>query len=148
MNLIEEFTLTGKLNPPLPIGDVALGKRMYFDVTDGEITGERIQAKALGGGDWALMGPDGFTRLDVRIQAETHDGAYLYIQYVGLLKMKISVQEALSNGTCTNYGDQYFYTNPRIETCDERYAWLNSTFFIAEDRIIPGGVEYRIWRPG
>ncbi len=147
MNLIEEFTITGKLNPPVPIGDGPLGRRMYFEVIDGEVSGARIQAKALGGGDWALMGPDGFTRLDVRIQAETHDGAFLYIQYVGLLKMTESVQQALSNGTGTDYGEQYFYTNPRIETGDERYAWLNTTFFIAEGRIIPGGVEYRVWRP-
>ena len=48
----------------------------------------------------------------------------------------------------TDFGEQYFFTNPRIETGDERYAWVNTTFFIGEGHILPGlGVEYRVWRP-
>ena len=48
----------------------------------------------------------------------------------------------------TDFGDQYFFTNPRMETGDPRYAWVNTTFFIGEGRILPGlGVEYRVWRP-
>jgi hypothetical protein len=67
---------------------------------------------------------------------------------VGLLEANEAVQGALANGTGTEFGDQYFYTNPRIETGDERYAWLNTTFFIGEGRILPDlGVEYRVWRP-
>jgi hypothetical protein len=95
-----------------------------------------------------LIGPDGFLRVDVRFQVETHDGAFLYIQYTGLLEANEAVQGALANGTGTEFSDQYFYTNPRIETGDERYAWLNTTFFIGEGRILPDlGVEYRVWRP-
>ncbi len=42
----------------------------------------------------------------------------------------------------------YLFTNPRIKTGDERYAWVNTTFFIGEGHILPGlGVEYRVWRP-
>jgi Protein of unknown function (DUF3237) len=34
------------------------------------------------------------------------------------------------------------------ETGDPRYAWVNTTFFIGEGRVLPGlGVEYRVWRP-
>jgi hypothetical protein len=148
MNLVEEFTLTVALKPPLPVGDGPIGTRMYFDVASGEITGKRVKAKLLGGGEWALVGPDGFLRPDVRLQAETQDGAYLYIQYSGLLSMNESVQSAMANGTGTEYEDQYWYTNPRMETGDPRYAWLNTTFFVAQGRILPNlGVEYRVWRP-
>ena len=91
--------------------------------------GERLNGKVLGGGEWALIGPDGFLRVDVRMQVQTDDDAFLYVQYVGLLGMTDTVQTALASGTGTNFGDQYFYTNPRIETGDERYAWLNTTFF-------------------
>ena len=56
------------------------------------------------------------------------------------------VQGALESGTGTDFGDQYFLTNPRIETGDERYAWANTTFFIGEGHILPGlGVENRVW---
>jgi hypothetical protein len=148
MKLVQEFTASAILNPPLPIGAGPIGTRMYYGVTGGGVTGERLNGKIVGGGEWALIGPDGFLRVDVRLQVETHDGAYLYIQYTGLLEVNEAVQAALANGTGTDYGDQYFFTNPRIETGDERYAWVNTTFFIGEGHIAPNhGVEYRVWRP-
>ena len=148
MNLVEEFTFKAQLKPPLPVGAGPIGTRMYYDVSGGEVIGDRIRGKLLGGGEWALIGPDGFLRPDVRLQVETHDGAYLYIQYLGLLELNEKVQSALANGTGTEYGDQYFFTNPRIETGDERYEWVNTTFFIGEGRILPNSsVEYRVWRP-
>jgi len=112
------------------------------------VAGDRLRGGLVGGGEWALIGPDGFLRIDVRLQVETHDGAHLYIQYSGLLGLNEAVQAALASGAGTDYGDQYFFTNPRLETGDERYAWVNTTFFIGEGRIFPGlGVEYRVWRP-
>lgn len=148
MNLVKEFTFTGMLKPPLPIGAGPTGTRMYFDVTSGAITGDRLRGTLLGGGEWALLGPDGFVRIDVRLQVETHDGAHLYIQYTGLLEFNEAVQRAFASGAGTDFGEQYFFTNPRIETGDERYAWVNTTFFIGEGHILPKlGVEYRVWRP-
>jgi len=148
MKLVHECTLRATLKPPVPVGAGPTGTRMIYEVAGGEIEGERVRGKLLGGGEWALIGPDGFLRVDVRLQAETHDGAYLYIQYTGLLEMNEAFQNATSGGTGTEYGDHHFYTNPRFETGDARYAWLNTTFFVGEGRILPDpAVEYRIWRP-
>lgn len=148
MNFVHEFTCNAVLAPPLPIGAGPIGTRMYYGVTSGEVVGDRLRGKVLGGGEWALIGPDGFLRVDVRLQAETHDGAHLYIQYVGLLELNDAVQGALASGSGTDFGDQYFFTNPRFETGDERYAWLNTTFFVGEGRLLPDpGVEYRVYRP-
>ncbi len=148
MKLVQECSFTAMLKPPLPIGAGPIGTRMYYDVVGGELTGDRLRGKLLGGGEWALIGPAGFLRIDVRLQVETHDGAHLYIQYVGLLALNEAVQRALETGGGTDYGDQDFFTNPRMETGDPRYAWVNTTFFVGEGRIRPGlGVEYRVWRP-
>jgi hypothetical protein len=148
MNLKHEFTFTAMLKPPLLIGAGPIGTRMYLEVIGGEITGERLRGTLFGGGEWALIGADGFLRADVRLQGETHDGANFYIQYTGLLEFNETVQNALANDLGTDFDEQYFVTNPRIETGDERYAWLNTTFFIGEGHILPGhGVEYRVWRP-
>jgi len=148
MNLVHEFTFTANLRPPVPIGAGPIGTRMYYEISDGEMTGNRLRGTLLGGGEWALIGPDGFLRVDVRLQVRTHDDAYLYAQYTGLLEINAAVQGALANGTGTKYGDQYFFTNPRLETGDARYAWVNTTFFIGEGHLLPGsGVEYRVWRP-
>lgn len=148
MKLVEECTFRATLKPPVPVGAGPLGTRMVYEVASGVIEGERLRGRLLGGGEWALIGPDGFLRVDVRVQAETHDGAHLYLQYVGLLEMNDAVQNALASGKGTDYDDQHFYTNPRFETGDPRYAWLNTTFFVGEGRILPElGVEYRVWRP-
>ena len=45
MNLIQEFTLGAPLEPPLEVGNVPTGTRIYFGVGEGYIKGERINAK-------------------------------------------------------------------------------------------------------
>lgn len=148
MELVQECTFYATLKPPLPVGAGPIGTRMYYEVSGGEVSGERLRGTVVGGGEWALIGPDGFLRVDVRVQIATHDGAYVYAQYHGLLELNAAVQGAIEHGTGTDYGDQYFFTNPRLECGDERYAWVNTTFFVGEGRIRPGlGVEYRVWRP-
>ena len=148
MKLIQECEFTGLLKPPLPVGAGPIGTRMCYEIVGGEVTGDRLRGKVSGGADWGLIGPDGFLRLDVRTQIETNDGAHIYVQYLGLLEVNEKVQAALANGTGTEFGDQYFYTNPRLETGDERYAWVNTTFFVGEGRVMPDlSVGYRIWRP-
>lgn len=148
MNLVHEFTLRATLKPPLAIGAGPIGTRMYYELSGGEVVGDRLQGAIRGGGEWALIGPDGYLRVDVRAQVETHDGAFLYVQYVGLLEMNATVQNAIGSATGTEFTDQHFYTNPRFETGDARYSWLNTTFFVGEGRIFPGlAVEYRVWRP-
>lgn len=148
MKLVQECTFRATLKPPLPIGAGPLGTRIYYEIDSGEMSGERLTGKVISGGEWALLGPDGYIRVDVRLQVQTHDGALIYMQYFGLLEMNEKVQAALASGASTNYGDHTFFTNPRMETGDGRYAWVNRTFFIGEGRLLPNlAVEYRVWRP-
>jgi hypothetical protein len=147
MNLEYEFSYIATLKEPLQIGAGPFGMRSYFEVTGGSFEGKRLNGKLLpGGGDWILIGVDGYGRIDVRAQFVTHDGAALYSQYTGLLHMNDKVAEALASGRATDYGDQYFRTTPRFETGDARYSWINQTIFVAEGRIAPGGVEYKVYR--
>jgi hypothetical protein len=97
------------------------------------------------GADWILIGPDGVGRLDVRATIETHDGANLYVSYSGLLHMTDNVVQALGSGQFTEFGETYFYVNPRFETGDPRYAWLNSVFIVSQGRVGPSRVEYRVF---
>jgi hypothetical protein len=46
----------------------------------------------------------------------------------------------------TDFDDHYYRTTPRLETGDERYAWVNQTVFVGRGRIIPGGVGYEVYR--
>ena len=63
----------------------------------------------------------------------------------GLLEFNDKMNAAFAAGTGTEYGDAYFMTQPRFETGDERYAWLNRLVTVGEGRLIPSGVEYRLY---
>lgn len=149
MNLDYEFSYRAKLKAPLAVGPGPYGTRHFFEVSEGEFEGKRLKGKLTsGGGDWLLVGTDGFGRLDVRAQFVTTDGAAFYLRYEGVLEMNDKVQAAISspNGS-TDYGDHYFRTCPRFETGDSRYAWLNQTLFVAEGHLLPGPtVEYQVYR--
>ena len=75
-------------------------------------------------------------------------GWELPVQYSGILEITPKTQAVMTGGdTPTEYGDHYFFTNPRLETGDERYAWVNQTMFIGQGRILSGpAVEYRVYR--
>lgn len=148
MKLVEEFSFNIKAAEPITIGDGPFGTRTVIGILGGEVSGDRIRGKMLGGADCGILGADDFLRIDVRAHIETHDGASLYIKYKGFLEISDKLQAALANGTPTEFGDQYCYIHPQIETGDERYHWVNSTFFVGEGKArADGGPQFRVWRP-
>ncbi|HYB91588.1 MAG TPA: DUF3237 domain-containing protein [Candidatus Binataceae bacterium] len=147
MNLEHEFSYVADLKEPLQIGPGPFGNRNFYEVTGGTVEGKRLKGKLLtGGGDWLLVGPDGFGRLDVRAQILTDDGAVIYVYYTGIVQMNEKVAQATAAGRSTDYGDQYFRTAPRLESGDPRYAWVNQSIFVAEGRVGPHRVEYKVYR--
>jgi hypothetical protein len=135
------------LEPPVEIGAVPFGTRQIFDVKGGTCDGPRLKGKLLpSGGDWLLLGHDGVGRLDVRGTLETDDGARIYIQYFGIIVLNEKAAQALAEGRETSYGDTYFMTQPRFETGDPSYAWLNSIVAVAEGRVLQNAVEYRVFQ--
>ena len=150
MELTLEFTYEAELGESLMIGNGPYGTRLSVSVAGGWAKGDRISGTLVGGGgDWALIGPDGYARLDVRGQIRTDDGALLYITYGGVMEINERVMAALASPEVeTSYDDQYYRATPRIETGDERYAWANQTVFLSKGRITRKGVEYEVYRVG
>jgi hypothetical protein len=148
MELIHEFTFTARLGEAVPVGPGPYGVRRIREVLGGEVTGERINGRVgTGGADWVLVGPDGWGRLDVRLTIQTDDGAHIYVQYLGVIEYNDAAHAANAGERSSDYGDHYFRTAPRLETGDERYAWVNRTLFVGEGRLHPGPVvEYRVHR--
>jgi len=146
MKLEHLVTYRADLKPPVAVGKGPLGTRTIFDVTGGTAEGPRLRGKLLAsGGDWLLLDEGGVGRLDVRGTLETDDGAHIYVHYHGVLEMNEKVLGALEKGEATDYGDTYFMTQPRFETGDPRYAWLNRVVAVAEGRVLPNAVEYRVY---
>jgi hypothetical protein len=113
IELLPLCTFTGDIGQPFVLGTTPAGTRLIFQVSDGRVSGERLNGKQVGqvDGDWLTIGADGTGTLDVRLLVETDDGALVLIQYHGRVD--------------TSTRDAPIYTAPRFETGDERYAWLN-----------------------
>lgn len=140
------LTFRANLREPIDIGTGPMGTRQIFDVSDGSFEGPRLKGRVLpSGADWLLVGSDGVGRLDVRAAVETDDGARIYIQYHGVLVLDPKLMAAVADGRETHFGDTYFFTAPRFETGDTRYAWLNAIVAIGQGRMLPSAVEYRVF---
>jgi len=72
--------------------------------------------------------------------------AIIYVQYFGQLEFTLGVQAALAGEDGTDYGDQYFFTQPRMQTGDPRYSWVNNIFCVAQGRLRKGRVEYEVFK--
>lgn len=138
------MTFHADLKEPVAVGKGSFGTRVIYDVTGGNFEGPRMKGKILpSGADWILIGDDGIGRLDVRATFETDDGALIYVQYFGVLDL-----QAASGGDGINetkFGDIYFMTQPRMETGDERYQWVNQLVVVGQGRTLKNAVEYRLY---
>lgn len=144
------FDYTATLKPGVLVGKTPSGVRNIIDVTGGDFEGPKLKGKLLpSGGDWLVMRDSGYGALDVRATLQTDDGANLYVQYYGLIELTDAVVGVLSGEGETQFGDQYFFTNPRVETGDERYAWLNDIFCVGQGRVLTvddgPAVQYRVF---
>ncbi|UCE87215.1 MAG: DUF3237 domain-containing protein [Deltaproteobacteria bacterium] len=146
MKLEHLLTYRADLKAPVEVGTGPFGTRTIFDVTGGTAEGPRLRGRLLAsGGDWLLVDANGTGFLDVRGTLETDDGARIYIHYHGVLVLREEILAALARGEATDFGDTYFMTQPRFETGDPRYAWLNRVVAVAEGRVLPNAVEYRVY---
>ena len=152
--LLHEFTYHATVSAPHDVGVGPLGHRHYYDVKSGSIEGPRLKGKLLGsGGDWMLVGSDGFLRMDVRMQIETDDGAILCVHYFGPAETNPTTARAFAQSTPTEFADQSNRTHWLLETGDTRYQWVNQTVFVGEGRMCPAGpgvmgFEHRVYRLG
>jgi len=146
MRLEPLMTYHADLCTPVTVGTGPYGNRLIVEVSGGAFEGPRLRGKLLtGGGDWLLIDADGVGHLDVRASFETHDGALIYVQYYGRLEITDPVMAALGGRGETRFGDQYFFSQPRFETGDSRYRWLNRVIAVGQGRVLPNRVEYQVF---
>ncbi len=146
MKLEPLMTYHAELRPPVSVGPGPYGTRNIFEVIGGAFEGPRMRGNLrTGGGDWLLVDAEGIGHLDVRATFETHDGALIYVQYFGRLVLTDALAQALQGHGQTDFGDTHFVSQPRFETGDLRYAWLNQVMAVGEGRVRNGRVEYQVF---
>ncbi|HXH13424.1 MAG TPA: DUF3237 domain-containing protein [Alphaproteobacteria bacterium] len=134
------------VSTPVEIGPGPQGIRTFFAIAGGTFHGARLRGRVLPhGGDWLLVDSEGVGRLDVRLTLETDDGAHIYMQYSGIAVINDTAATAMAQGGATAYGEMYFMTQPRFETGDARYGWLNRLVAVGEGRLVPSAAEYQVF---
>ncbi len=122
---------------PLAVGDTPTGNRVFLGVIGGTAKGSELDAEGVGNsGDWAIMGADGFGKLDVRMHVkDKSSGEILYITYTGHLQSTPGVMSVL--GKADDAQDQAFdsyqhHISMTIETSGKKFAWVNRTIFVGK----------------
>lgn len=143
-----ELTFSVGLGPQQVVGAGPFGLRIVVPVVGGTVSGARVKGEVVAsGGDWLLIGNDGFGRVDVRSQFVTDDGATIYVTYDGVLELtRAAMAASATPGIESTFEDQYFRTSPRFETGAAQYAWLQQSTFVGKGRMSADGVEYEVFR--
>lgn len=148
MKLEPFMTFYANLSAVLDVGNGPFGKQMIFEVQGGEFKSDKLNGKIRDAScaDWMTISDDGYGHLDVRATFETDDNAIIYAQYSGVIELTEGIMGAVAGDCETNFGEQNFFTNPRMQTGDERYSWVNNIFCVAQGRLLPGKVEYEVFQ--
>jgi Protein of unknown function (DUF3237) len=118
----------------LVVGPTSAGERVIGQVATSRWTGERLRGSLRGSSsDWAVVGPEGTGRLDVRLTLETDDGALIYIAYEGRVDLSSGLE------------DLVFYIAPTFETSHPDYAWLNKIQAVGKGRAEGNRTRFEIF---
>ena len=131
-----------ELGAPIELGESPRGRRRIIPIVGGRVTGERLSGELLNlGADWQTIFADGTAELDTRYAMRTGDGALIDIRNFGFRHGPRDVLDALMRGETVDPARYYMRTQPRFETGDPRYAWLNRTIFVGTGERLADGVR-------
>lgn len=123
------MTYQADLLPP----QVVAPNRLVWDapsgwVKAGDATGKIIEPSA----DWmTVTAPDGFS-LDVRASILMDDGAQIYVEYKGRVKLTEQGLAKMQAAELLTSEDFYFVTSPTVMTIAEKYLWMNDRTFVSK----------------
>ncbi|MFD1707242.1 DUF3237 domain-containing protein [Siminovitchia sediminis] len=137
-----ELTVEGAHLP----GKTPIGNRRIIRVTGGTLSGGRLTAKVIpGGDDWITVREDGTIIQDVRILLRTEDSELIMMTYRGIRTGTPEVLQRLDSNEEVDPDEYYFRTAPIFETASPKYDWLNRRLFVSRGIRLPGRVHYSIY---
>jgi len=153
INLSPAFTLKLPITKVQPVGETPTGNRAYIAVSAGgtlTLPDGSVPATFLAGGDYAILGADGYGKLDVHLHAKTHDtNELLYITYSGHLEANAKTNGILGftpGAQSTTFDDQKIFITLNVETQAAKFAWMNRTIFVGRGRFeVVGDARFVIY---
>jgi len=135
-----------ELGAPLELESGRAGRRRIIPHIGGTVRGERLEGRILDlGADWQTIFADGTAELDTRYAVETGDGALVDIRNFGYRHGPPEVMARLAAGEAVEPALYTMRTQPRFETGDPRYLWLNRLIAIGTGAREPQAVRMHIF---
>lgn len=131
---------------PYELGQTSRGRRRVVIVSGGRFEGEKLNGTILpGGGDLALVRPDGVFEPDAQFLLSTDDGALIHLRYRGVWHAAPPVLDRLMKREGpVDPSEYYFRTAVFFETGAERYVWMNRLLAIGVGLPKAGGIIYDV----
>lgn len=109
------------------LGDTAAGKRIIQELLSATFEGERLSGAMIGksGADWLAIDAMNHVTLDIRVLLQTGDGAQVFLTLDG-------------RAYWPQLGRGPIYSTARLESGDERYAWVNHLPLVSKGEITEG----------
>lgn len=146
-SLTHAFTLRVELAAPIEMGQGRAGQRRIIPIIGGAALGPDITGEVMNlGADWQTIFADGAAHLDTRYAVKTHDGAVIEIVNIGTRHGPPEVMAKLAAGQDVDPSHYYMRTAARLETGDDRYAWVNHALFICSGIRRASAVEIDYYR--
>jgi len=138
--------IRAELGAPIEKGGGPGGRWRIVPIIGGTVEGERLSGRVINfGADWQNIYDEGYAELDTRYLIETHDGVTIDIRNFGLRHGSPEVLAQLAAGETVDPALYYMRTNPRFQTGDPRYSWLNRTMFIGTGERMANAVRINIF---
>jgi len=123
-------TLTIETDPDglYMLGPTWVGQRIIQEFLSVRLDGERVRATmiAKAGADWLTLGGDGRATIDIRVLLQTDDGAQIFVTLEG----RAHWPDQLGQGP--------IFSTARLESGDERYAWVNTLPLVSKGSVTAG----------
>lgn len=141
------FELRARVGNPVEIGQVEHGRRRIVPIEGGTIKGPLLNGTIpVGGADWQVIQPDGFTELDTRYTIRTDKGQLVYVQNAGIRTAAPDVMQKLLAGEVVDPKLVYFRTQPKFETSAAELQWLAKSVFVGVGERYPNEVVIRFFK--
>lgn len=128
------------------LGPVRAGARRVIPIAGGTVRGPLLSGTIdATGADWQTVLASGAAELDARYLLRTDDGAPIELVDRGFRHGPADIMARLAAGDPVDPSDYYMRSSIRLETGDERYAWVNTTVFVGTGVRTEQGVTISIY---
>jgi hypothetical protein len=132
-----------------PIREMGVGRggtRRIIPIIGGTVRGPKLSGSILNlGADWQTVFDNGCAQLDTRYAFETDDGALVEVINYGFRHGPPEVTARMAAGEAVDPAEYYMRTHAKLETGDERYAWVNKTLFVGTGARREASVEIALF---